>query len=180
MSKFLSLTAAAALISLAGCASQIPLPVGHEPATQPKVLAAQHWNGLAADIASRLAAALPDKNVLVLQRPGKGTKFYSAFHDMLETQLMEQGFGVTRQPTAAFYRVEYDLKSAGVADLPASSTTAEVVPADGDILFTVSVLKGSRYVTRISEIFYIDETTHGEYFAAAAPPPGRLVNVVGE
>lgn len=180
MSKLLSLTAAAALTSLVGCAAQIPLPVGHEPATQPKVLAAQHWNGLAADIASRLAAALPDKRVVVVSRPARGTTFYAAFHDMLETQLMEQGFGVTRQPAAAYYRVEYDLKHGGVADLPASTTTAEVVPADDDIVFTVSVLKDSRYVTRISEIFYIDETTHGEYFAAAAPPPGRLINVVGE
>lgn len=183
MNKFSALAVATALLGVVGCTGPIPLPTGHEKSFQPKMLAAQHWNSLAQDVAQRLQGALAGEGaspVLFLQRPSSNTTFYASFHEMLETQLLQQGFGVTRVPANADLRVEYSLRHAGDADYPARTTSSEVEPPDDDILITVAVLNGDRYVTRINEIFYVDETSHGEYFAARPPAPGRLIEVVGE
>ncbi|MCB1714681.1 MAG: hypothetical protein KDK05_06055, partial [Candidatus Competibacteraceae bacterium] len=74
---------------------------------------------------------------------------------------------------------QYDVKSGGLADKNVETGYTEVEAPDKDILVNVSVLRGTRYVTRISEIFYVDKKTSGEYLAAPPLPPTRLVEVVG-
>ena len=170
-------------LGLTGCASQIPLPSIYESSYQPKMLAAHHWNLLAGDVATRLETALADvgssgTKVLFVDRPSKGTVFNASFHELLETQLMQQGFGVTRSPENADLIIEYGAQYAGDADINVDTGYTEVDAVDDDIIITVAVLNGNRYVTRISEIFYVDQTSHGEYIAAKPPVRGRLIEVV--
>jgi hypothetical protein len=171
-------------LGLISCANQVPAPSAYEASYQPKMMAAQHWNLLATSVAQRLQAALSglngeDKLVMHVQRSPNATVFNSAFHDMLETQLMQHGFGVTRNPGSASLRVEYDVKYAGNADFDINTGYADVTGGDDDIVVTVSVLNDGRYIARITEIFYIDEASAAEYLAAN-PAPSRLIEVVGE
>ena len=184
--KALATTVTALSLSLlVGCASEIPLPTAYEKSYQPKMWAAHHWNVLAADVAERLATALhsagemDQPHVLYIAKPGVGSTFNGAFHDLLTTQLMQQGFGVTLVPSESNLVVQYDVKSGGLADKNIETGYTEVEAPDKDILVNVSVLRGTRYVTRISEIFYVDKKTSGEYLAAPPLPPTRLVEVVG-
>jgi hypothetical protein len=111
--------------------------------------------------------------------PPQPTVFNDAFHELLETQLMQSGFGVTRNPASAELMVEYNVKYAGNADYDINTGYSEVKVPDDDIIITVAVLSEGRYIARISEIFYIDETTSREYLALNRIP-SRLIEVVGE
>lgn len=184
--KALTTTITAAWLSLlVGCASEVPLPTAYEKSYQPKMWAAHHWNVLAADVAERLATALQavgemnKPQVLYVAKPGVGSTFNAAYHDLLTTQLMQQGFGITLVPNDADLVVNYDVKPAGLADKNVETGYTEIEAPDKDILVNISVLRGTRYVTRISEIFYVDKKVSGEYFAKPALPPTRLVEVVG-
>lgn len=175
---------ALSLSLLIGCASEIPLPTAYEKSYQPKMWAAHHWNVLAADVAERLSTALNNAGagspqVLYVTNPGVGSTFNAAFHELLTTQLMQQGFGVTVVPSEANLVVQYNVKSGGLADKNVETGYTEVEAPDNDILVNVSVLRGTRYVTRISEIFYVDKKIGGEFYGAPALPPTRLVEVVG-
>jgi hypothetical protein len=171
-------------LGLISCANHVPAPSTYEATYQPKMTAAHHWNLLAISVAERLQAALSglngdEKLVMYVQRSPNATVFNNAFHEMLETQLMQHGFGVTRSPAGASLRVEYDVKYAGEADFDVNTGYARVAGADDDIVVTVSVLNDGRDIARITEIFYIDGNTSREYLAAN-PVPSRLIEVVGE
>ncbi len=184
MKRFAILVLMIGLVS--GCASEIPIPTAYERSYQPKMWAAHHWNVLAADVAERLAVATgelaPGQPMVLHVRPARpGTVFNTGFHELLETQLIQQGFGVTRNPLEADLEVEVGVTYAGRADHEVDSGYTRVVPQDRDVLVNISVLRGDRYLTRISEIFYIDETI-GHEFVYQPPqqlPPTRLIEVVG-
>ncbi|MGF1529148.1 MAG: hypothetical protein ACFCBW_20545 [Candidatus Competibacterales bacterium] len=180
-------TLLAAALGLAGCASQPPVPPPTVPTTglQPKYIAAEHWRGFAADVATRLAAALgeavPEGETLVvyLEPPRVSTTFSESFYDLLTTELMQQGFGVIITPGVSPLVISYDIRDAGPADYDVAGSPVALAAQDRDILINVSVTNDDRFVTRISEIFYINADTRGEYFAASPPPPARRVEVVG-
>ena len=170
-------------LGFAGCASQVPIPTAYEKSYQPKMWAAHHWNLLAADVAERLATALGGEGVRVvyIEQPAASSVFSRAFHDLLTTQLMEQGFGVARVPSPDAVTIMYDVNYGGAADFVVGPeyTGTEIAPPDNDIIVNVSVVRGDRYVTRITEIFYVDDTVADEFYPAPAAPPTRLVEVVG-
>jgi hypothetical protein len=184
MKKALTIFFVVLPLGLIGCANQVPTPSTYEPSYQAKILAAHHWNLLATSVAQRLQQALSglngtDKLVMHVKHPHSGTVFNSAFHELLETQLMQSGFGVTRSPADATLMVEYNVKYAGEADFDINTGFTEIEVPDDDIIITVSVTNDNRYIARISEIFYIDQATSKEYLAAN-PVPSRLIEVVGE
>ena len=171
---------------LTACATEVPIPTAYEKSYQPKMWAAHHWNVLAADVAERLATALtglapPDQRlVLHVRQSSAPTVFNTTFHELLSTQLMQQGFGVTRNPLEADLDVEFNVNYAGMADKPVNSGYTEIEPVDNDLVVNVAVLSGDRYLTRISEIFYVDQSLGEEFAGGPQLPPTRLVEVVGE
>ena len=172
-------------LGLISCANQVPAPSAYEASYQPKMLAAQHWNLLAISVAERLQAALSglngeEKLVMYVQHSPNATVFNSAFHEMLETQLMQHGFGVTRSSAGASLRVEYDVKHGGPADYDINTGYTSIASSDDDIVVTVSVLNDGRYIARITEIFYVDGRSSREYLALSPAVPSRLIEVVGE
>ena len=92
-------------LGLVGCASQVPVPTRYPSTTQPKILAAQHWQGLAADMANRLRLALGGLQtgegpiVLYVEPSPAPSTFSVVFHDLLTTELMQAGFGISRVPS---------------------------------------------------------------------------------
>ena len=151
---------------LVGCA---PMPMtGYYPTTpQNIVVSAQQWDILATTTADRLAAALlaPETNqpvVLYVNRPKVSSEFISAFNTLLVTRLMDRGFVVTDNP------------STGVP----VAAQVQVVVLNDEIILTTSVTNGERYVTRLSDIYYIDNTRLGQYMAQA-PSATRIMEVVG-
>jgi hypothetical protein len=75
---------------------------------------------------------------------------------------MDRGFVVTDNP------------STGVP----VAAQVQVVVLNDEIILTTSVTNGERYVTRLSDIYYIDNTRLGQYIAQA-PSATRIMEVVG-
>lgn len=151
---------------LVGCA---PMPMtGYFPTTpQNIVVSAQQWDILATTTAERLAAVLltsktKQQPVLYVSHPKESSEFLNAFNTLLMTRLLERGFGVTENP------------SAGVP----VAAQVQVVVLNDEIILTTSVTNGERYVTRLSDVYYIDNTKLGQY-VAQVPAATKIMEVVG-
>ena len=109
-------------LGLGACASQVPVATTYPVSFQRKMQAAEHWDILAADIANRLRDALligpyPATNTaarnaiaLHVQPPQYNSEFGVAFHNLLITHLLEQGFLVSENPTDGCYEVTYGIQ----------------------------------------------------------------------
>jgi len=172
-------------LGLVGCASQVPVPTRYPSTTQPKLLAAQHWQGLAADMANRLRLALGSLQtgegpiVLYVEPSPSPSLFSVAFHDLLVTELMQSGFGINRVPSEDALTVQYSVLPAGEADFDVRGFNSEIHAIDSDVIFNLAVLSGTRYVTRVSEVFYVHADDLDEYIAMGTYVPTRIMGVVG-
>ncbi len=109
-------------LGLGACASQVPVATTYPISFQRKMQAAEHWDILAADVANRLrdtlligpapAAGQPSKYSVALhiQPPQYNSEFGVAFHNLLITHLLEQGFLVSENPTDGCYEVTYGIQ----------------------------------------------------------------------
>ncbi len=208
-------------LGLGACAPQVPVPDTYAPTFQKKMQAAQHWDVLAAGVAERLRESLGTHYdtgqpiVLHVQEPQPSTTFTQAFHGLLITQLMQEGFGVSRDPAVGM-PVTYEVQviSHKNRDLGPTSTPPQgqaqgdgfnnrnsagvegslgngqgqyanrdtvyfatgPVP-DNEIIVTTYIAGGGRYVTRMSDILYINDNNRGQYLSNA--PVTRRMEVVG-
>lgn len=154
-------------LGLVGCG--VPMPItGYYPTTpQNLVVSAQQWDILATTTADRLAASLltpkpPQPVVLYVNRPNVSSEFLTAFNTLLITRLMDRGFVVTESPAAG---------------VPVAAQV-QVVVLNDELILTTSVTNGERYVTRLSDIYYIDKTRLSQYIAQV-PSATRIMEVVG-
>ena len=100
--------------------------------------------------------------MLYVSRPNVSSEFLTAFNTLLITRLMDRGFVVTESP------------SAGVP----VAAQVQVVVLNDELILTTSVTNGERYVTRLSDIYYIDKTRLSQY-VAQVPSATRIMEVVG-
>ena len=162
----------------AGCASQIPATSGISyVAYEPTIQSGQQWNAIAADIAQRLQTALisPDSTqsvVLHVARSEQGI-FNEAFYQLLSTQLLEHGFGVTDDPAAGL-TATFDAQFVNHDEFVAPNL---VVKPSREIIVNVAVRSGERFVTRISDIYPVSYYDYALYLAQVAPT--RRMEVVG-
>lgn len=212
-------------LGLVGCASQVPVPTTYPLTYQQKMQAAHHWDVLASDVAQRLGAALnslgaEDTLVLHVRPADELSVFGRAFYNLLATQLMQQGFGVSVDPAEASLEVLYDVQvvthndrgfirptpglftglTAGVlvlrelatSSVPEAAALAGAVAADigtgyitgptpdSEVIITTSVMSGNRFVTRISDLYYISDNNTKQYIACCSGViPTRAIGVVG-
>lgn len=102
-------------LGLGACMSQVPVATTYPVTYQKKMQAAQHWDILAADVANRLRDSLigPDGQgrpvALYVQQPRYDSEFGVAFHSLLVTHLLEQGFRMSENPAAGL-PVTYDIQ----------------------------------------------------------------------
>ena len=175
--KFLcTLLIASFTLGLVACA-QIPAVADRPPAVpQEKILVAQHWEDAANHVAERLAAGLRSVRqggqplVLYVDQPQAVSPFEEAFHQFLLTRLLAQGFGLTRDPNAGL-PLKYNVQL-----INHSNALFPVV--DDELIVNVSVLNGDRYLSRLSDIYYIAPYATAMYLAQA-PVVTRRMEVVG-
>ena len=163
-------------LGLGACAPQYPLVEDYPAAYQKKLWVVQHWNGIAAQVAERLASAItplrpPNQPVVVyVERPKPVTEFDQAFHELLITQLLGHGLGVSEDPRHAGLLVRYNVQTVA-HNLP------HPPPPDDEVLVNTSVLLGNHYLVRTSDIYYITDYDIDQYLAQA--PSTRVMEVVG-
>ena len=131
-------------LGLGACMSQVPVATTYPVTFQKKMQAAGHWDVLTADVAKRLHDSLLGSGEqqgrpvsLYVQRPKYDSDFGNAFHDLLITHLMEQGFTVSENPASGL-PVTYSIQVVTHKD------RGFIRPTPG--LFTA--LAGSVYVLR--------------------------------
>lgn len=89
-------------LSMAGCATDIPQPLGNQPSEQVKLRATHHWDLVAGDVAEQLAKQLPrsDRPVFVVP-PTRPSHFEAAMYDFIITQLVNRNIRVATSPAGA-------------------------------------------------------------------------------
>ncbi|MFO1370876.1 MAG: hypothetical protein U1F42_00170 [Candidatus Competibacteraceae bacterium] len=210
-------------LGLGACMSQVPVATTYPVTFQNKMQAAQHWDILAGDVAGRLRESLigPAEQkrpvTLYVHQPKYDSTFGAAFHNLLITRLLENGFSMSENPAAGL-PVTYNIqvvthKDRGfIRPMPGlftaltstvlvlrdvadhHETAATVLGAvaldvgsgfvtdtpNSEVIVTTSVMNGDRYLTRISDIYYISDNNVDQYYAKVpAPVTTRVVEVVG-
>jgi hypothetical protein len=96
--------------------SQVPVATTYPVNFQKKMQAAHHWDVLTADVAKRLHDNLigsgePQGRPIALnvQQPRYNSQFSMAFHNLLITHLLEQGFVMSENPSTGL-PVSYDVQ----------------------------------------------------------------------
>ena len=106
-----------ATLLVASCASQTPLPKTYPISYQQKMQAAHHWDVLAQDVAQRITARLEGAGSRVhVVAPEARYTFSEAFHSLLLTHLVDQGFQVTKHYSGSGLSVEYEVQLVTHAD----------------------------------------------------------------
>ena len=103
-------------LGLGACMSQVPVTTTYPVNYQKKMEAAQHWGAPTADVAKRLRDNLigsgePKGRTVALnvQQSRYNSQFGIAFHNLLITHLLEQGFVMSESPSAGL-PVSYDIQ----------------------------------------------------------------------
>lgn len=103
-------------LGLGACMSQVPIATTYPITFQKKMQAAQHWDVLAADVAIRLRDSLIGSGepqgrpvALYVQQRQYDSEFGMAFHNLLITHLLEQGFVMSESPSGGL-PVNYDIQ----------------------------------------------------------------------
>jgi hypothetical protein len=155
---------------------------------QPKIQAAQHWDGVSDSMADRLQTALAPLGadgqpvILSVADTASKTPFDRAFHELLVTRLIQKGFGISRDPNVGL-RMECDVQSVKhrerALDGAAPAWDLGAGPAtDSEVIVSASVMSGDRYLARISDIYYIDDNNQGQYLVQG--PTTRVMEFVDQ
>jgi hypothetical protein len=96
--------------------SQVPIATTYPVTYQKKMQAAHHWDVLTADVAIRLRGALIGSGepqgrpvALYVQQPRYNSEFGLAFHNLLVTHLLEEGF-VMSESSSGGLPLSYDIQ----------------------------------------------------------------------
>lgn len=105
----------ASLLTISGCASQLPIPANHPISTQKKARSVHHWEVLAADLTSQIITSLDKQNLregkkLFVVPPKDDTTFNFAFRNFLITQMVKKGLTVTNTREDAL-ELEYETQA---------------------------------------------------------------------
>ncbi len=178
--KVLSASLIALSMGLVGCTTEIPVAKSYPRMDQLQMQAAMHWEAVAADVAQRLASALNSggkHTVLYVEHPAHGSTFSRAFHEMLKTELLQNGFGIT-DTRGNGLPLHYQIQLVGHRDR-GTPPMGRHSYADHEVVVTTAVMNGDRHLTRISDVYYVNDNNYNLYLASV-PASTRLVEVVGE
>jgi hypothetical protein len=94
-------------LGVVGCA-QAPIAKTYPATTQYKMQAAHHWDLLAIEVANKVTPVLGGRPLFV-RRPHAATPFNGGFHDLLITQLVNQGNIITQEQRDSL-TLDYDVQ----------------------------------------------------------------------
>ena len=201
---------ALAVAGLGGCTHlNVPTADAYPASSQHKARAVHHWDLLAEDVATRIAAKAKDGGMLTQAFhlvPAESTPFNRAFGDLLLTRLVNQGMVIASAPNpghdaGAYIRYDAQVVAHGSSrrnstELPITSLAVGVAvlrdswlhmpstasgvlagvsaglvadvssrvmsgsasggPTRTELLVSTSMELGQRFVTRTSDIYYIE------------------------
>ncbi|CUA81998.1 hypothetical protein Ga0061063_0846 [Gulbenkiania indica] len=173
--------AASMAIALTGCAYQAtPLKVMPPVAMQQPAAPDPHWDGLAEKVARHVQAGLavaPDQPVTV--RAENSSPFSRALLSMLKTHLLALGVPVSEGPALMEVRLETQvLPYHGKTAAYPRNGSGEGVKDGTEVLVNTSLTQGGRYLSRTSDLYYI-EGADAALYLPAAPVYGKTIQVVG-
>ncbi len=167
-----------------------PAPMGHSMTTQTTMHTAGHWQALAADTAKQITGlrdsaiaeaakqaeisgesfsepdlALADNIPFYVEPLDPAMPFARAFHDLLVTNLVQNGAYVVLHKEGA-YVVHY-----AVQPVRHDKTHTADLNAFSEVMITVSLLDGGQLLMRRSKVYYIDDDEFFQYLATVPPLP---------
>ena len=98
----------------AGCTrSHVPVPEKPVAYSQEKAQAADHWRGIAVDVADKIRDALVERNDIAAKPlyviPPNNRPFMVAFHQLIKTELVSRGIQVAEEREQDSIQVECDV-----------------------------------------------------------------------
>jgi outer membrane protein OmpA-like peptidoglycan-associated protein len=187
MFKFRSFSVAALALTVLACA---PAPVGDLVTTQTTIHTASHWQVLAADAARQVSGmresavaeaarqaeiakepfsapdlVLADDASFYVEPLDPAMPFARAFHDLLITNLVQNGANVALQKEGA-YVVHYGVQPVYHEDIDPIN-----LDAFSEVMVTVSLLDGGKLLMRRSKVYYVDDDEVFQYLAMVPPLP---------
>jgi hypothetical protein len=214
-----------AVVGLGGCTHlNVPTADAYPASSQHKARAVHHWDLLAEDVATRIAAKAKDGGMFTQVFhlvPAERTPFNRAFGDLLLTRLVNQGMVIASAPNpghdaGAYIRYDAQVVAHGSSrrnstELPITSLAVGVAvlrdswlhipstasgvlagvsaglvadvssrvmsgsasggPTRTELLVSTSMELGQRFVTRTSDIYYIEPDDVGLFVPPPPPPP---------
>ncbi len=110
--KYKPLMILLAPLALGACASQVPIATTYPISYQQKMQAAHHWNVLASDVVGQVSESVGTLNRAVYVAEAETTtEFNHGFRNLLQTELVANGFTVTRAPVGNAVTLEYDVQA---------------------------------------------------------------------
>ena len=110
--KYKPLMILLAPLALGACASQVPMPATYPISYQQKMQAAHHWNVLASDVVSQMSESVGTLNrAIYVAEANAPTDFNQGFRNLLQTELLANGYTVTRAPVGNAVTLEYDVQA---------------------------------------------------------------------
>lgn len=175
------LTMLALSVLFAACArGPIPPRVNPVKYSQERVQAADHWRGIAVDVADKVRDALVARDDLSV-RPihvaaPDSREFMLAFYQFLKTELVSRGIQVSERREADTVVLDYDVLL--VTHDPSRSAW---VP-ENEIVVNARLAHNNRYAVHISSIRYVNDKEWAMYYGPEALNPGgggtRAVRVI--
>ena len=147
--------------------SEVPTPSAYTASRQQKMQAIHHWEvlaqNIAVDIGTRMAKDFPEYQEAIYVAPAGITPFDKAFHDLLITNLVNNGLVVShncRNPLV----LSFNTQILSHNRLPETNPgAAERRIPKKEVMITLSLMYKSAYLMRDSSIYYINEPEWWQY-----------------
>lgn len=162
---------------LAGCTStRVPVATRPPLYSQQKIVAVDHWDNIAIEVAERVRKVLLDRPDLIARplyvRGPEGRAFTEVFTGLLHTELVSRGMQVSQTPEPGAVFLEYSVQLVNfdgsrtgfmpsVASLGIGAvnmvTGRYTTPSDREVVVTSRITHNNRYVMHLSNYYYIND-----------------------
>lgn len=175
LSMLLALTLVAFLM---GCNNKQAVPAGTAPTayTQVKVQAAEHWRGMAVEVADRVLMAVEDRcdiqgRPIHIVHPNN-RPFSVAFYNLLRTELVSRGMQVSYDREPGDVVLEYTVQTVPFSDSRfGTGDTHYAPPSDNEIIVNARLFYQNRFVLHCSAIRYINDADWALYIDPQVADP---------
>ena len=164
-----------AVAALAGCAVS-PVPVGEffQPTYERKVGAAGHWSQVSQEVVEQTVAVLQKSgattdNLIYVPAPANASDFDRAFHEMMVTGLVRKGWQVQAPGNTLLPVLTLNYRTQIVKHHEGYSTLYNE-PGLTELVLTSTVTNAGRYITRKTDVYYIQSSDAWLYASPYSNP----------
>ncbi|CAK7071301.1 MAG: hypothetical protein DELT_01900 [Desulfovibrio sp.] len=184
------------IVFLAGCTrSHVPAPEKPVAYTQEKAQAADHWRGIAIDVADKMRDALVERTDLTTKPvyvvAPNSRPFMLAFHQLLKSELVSRAVQVSEEREDDCVQIEYDVITVPHDPSRFSNGVYSVLAdmgiglgrlfsgasgSDNEIIVNVRMAYNNRYVVHRSYVRYINDADWALYLSPESVDPSSGKN----